>query len=79
MTNDERLWEYRILYNYGEECSALNNYHYYMARSAAEAFEFHMQALKKGDIIAQNVSIERFDPYAIMWIDESSFLSHAYE
>ncbi len=74
MVSTERLWEYRILYNYGSECSALNNYHYYLATSATQAYEFHINALQKNGIIAQDISVERFDPYAMIWIDESPHL-----
>lgn len=68
---NNKLFEYRIKYNAGKEMSAINNYHYYMAESAKQAFEFHNFSLKHKNICAQNLSIERYNPYSERWENES--------
>ena len=68
---EERLFEYRILYNASKSLIAMDSYHYYMAASAQEAFDFHDSAMKYKKFCSQNLKVERFDPYADRWQDES--------
>ena len=56
---NEKLFEYRIKYNAGQEHSALDNYHYYMAETAAQAFLYHIEAIKHKHTCVQNISIEK--------------------
>ena len=72
--SDERLYEYRILYNAGSETSALNSYHYYNAFNAPQALDFHLRMLKKRNIIVQTLKIEKKNPFSNKWEDESSIL-----
>jgi len=69
-----RLYEYRIKYNAGEEHSAFDNYHYYMAENASQAFDFHRKAMRKKHLCAQNLSVEKYDLYAERWEDETQFV-----
>lgn len=70
-----RLYEYRIRYNAGKEHSAFDNYHYYMAENASQAFDFHKKAMRKKHLCAQNISVEKYDLYAERWEDESSLVN----
>ena len=72
--SSERLYEYRILYNAGEENSAQNSYHYYNAFNAPQALDFHLKMLKKRKVLAQTLQIEKCNPYSQEWEDESSIL-----
>ena len=47
LPSDERLYEYRILYNAGSETSAQNSYHYYNAFNAPQALIFTLECLRK--------------------------------
>jgi hypothetical protein len=67
-----RLYEFRIRYNAGSEHSAFDNYHYYMAETASQAFEFHRKAMRKKHLCAQNISVEKYDLYAERWEDQTS-------
>lgn len=67
----EKLYEYRILYNASSTMIVMDSYHYYMASSAQQAFDFHDSAMKYKKFCSQNLKVERFDPYADRWIDES--------
>jgi len=75
MTMNEKLFEYRIKYNAGEEHSALDNYHYYMAISAAQAFHFHTETIKHKHTCVQNLSIEKYNPYSQKWEDRSEIIN----
>lgn len=66
-----KLFEFRIKYNAGKENCAMNNFHYYMAKDSSQAFSFHVSAIKQKHICAQNISIEKYNPYSEKWEDES--------
>jgi len=68
---NEKLFEYRIKYNAGEEHSAIDSFHYYMAESAVQAFHFHTESIKHLKTCVQNVSIEKYNPYSQKWEDKS--------
>jgi len=72
---NEKLFEYRIKYNAGKEHSALDNYHYYMAETASQAFSFHIEAIKHLHTCVQNISIEKYNPYSQKWEDKSNVIS----
>jgi hypothetical protein len=72
---NEKLYEYRIKYNAGKEHSALDNYHYYMAVSASQAFSFHLAAIQHKHTFVQNVSIEKYNPYSEKWEDKSNIIN----
>tara|TARA_Y100000361_G_C11161538_1_gene347721 strand:- start:3824 stop:4081 length:258 start_codon:yes stop_codon:yes gene_type:complete len=74
----ERLYEYRILFNPGEENSAQNSYHYYNAYNAPQALDFHLKSLNKKSITAQTLRIEKLNPFSEKWEDESSILLSLY-
>lgn len=76
MGTDNRLFEYRIQYNAGAEVSALDSYHYYMAESAEQAFEFHILAMKRLNACAQHLRVERKNPWNDRWEDASEVLDH---
>ena len=67
----ERLWEYRIRYNPGRGHAAVDNYHYFNATSAHEAYLFEMEMREHRDQDYQIISIERRCPYSNSWIDET--------
>lgn len=71
---NERLFEYRIKYNAGSDHSALNSYRYYMAESAGQAFGFHIETLKHKKTRAQNLGIEKYNPYSQKWEDRSEII-----
>lgn len=71
MNKEEKLFEFRIKYNMGKYHSAQDNYHYYNALTAKDALEFHLAMLEKHDLEAQTLSIEKYNPYAGEWEDES--------
>lgn len=71
---NEKLFEYRIKYNAGCDHSALNNYHYYMAENAGQAFRFHIESLKNKKTCVQNLSIEKYNPYSQKWEDRSEVI-----
>lgn len=74
---NEKLFEYRIKYNAGEEVSAVNSYHYYMALSASQAFEFHMATVKHKHACVQNLSLEKYNPYSQRWEDRSELITES--
>lgn len=67
-----RLYEFRIRYNAGKEHSAFDNYHYYMAETASQAFNFHRKAMRRHGVCSQNISVEKFDPYAERWENQTN-------
>lgn len=69
--SEPKLYEYRIKYNATKEVLASDNYHYFMAKDANEAFDAHMLMLKKNKLEVQNISIEKFNPYSSRWEDET--------
>jgi hypothetical protein len=75
-STNNKLFEYRIKYNVGKDVAAINNYHYYMAESAQQALSFHDFSLKHKHVCAQNLSIERYNPYSDKWENESDSLSN---
>lgn len=70
-----RLYEYRIKYNAEESHVEINNYHYFMAKNAKEALDYHLSMKKKRKIKMQTLSIEKFNPYSLLWENESFILS----
>jgi hypothetical protein len=71
---NEKLFEYRIRYNAGENHSKLDNYHYYMAETACQAFYFHVASIKNKHTCVQNISIEKYNPYSQKWEDKSEVI-----
>lgn len=69
------LFEYRIKYNVGTNHSALDSFHFYLAESADQAFSFHLSAMKHHHASAQNVSIEKWNPYSEEWEDKSDHIN----
>lgn len=72
---NEKLFEYRIKYNAGEDHSAIDNYHYYMAENSQQAFRFHVESIKHLKTCVQNVSIEKYNPYSQKWEDKSEVIN----
>ena len=72
---NEKLFEYRIKYNAGQEHSMLDNYHYYMAETASQAFRFHVESIKHLKTCVQNISIEKYNPYSQKWEDRSEIIN----
>lgn len=70
-----KLYEYRIRYNAGKEHSFLDNFHYYMAENAKQAFSFHDKTMTKKRLVHQDISIEKYNPYSERWEDESFILN----
>ncbi len=66
-----RLYEFRIKYNAGIEHAAFDSYHYYMAETAEQAFEYHLEALRKHKTQCQNLRVEKKNPWAKRWEDMS--------
>jgi hypothetical protein len=73
--NKVPLFEYRIKYNVGMNHSALDSYHFYLAENADQAFEFHLSSMKHNHASAQNLSIEKWNPYSEKWEDESDHIN----
>lgn len=73
--NANRLYEYRIRYNAGLEHSALDSYHYYNAENASQALHFHNAMMEKHGFDSQTISIEKKNPYAMKWEDESYIIN----
>ena len=66
-----RLYEFRIKYNAGLDHSAFDNYHYYMAETPEQAFDYHLAAIRKHHLTCQNLCVERKNPWANRWEDKS--------
>lgn len=73
-SNRPKLFEFRIKYNAGAGHAAQDSYHYYNAETAAQALSFHNAMVKKNRLRMQTLSVEKFNPYAESWEDESSIL-----
>jgi len=71
---NEKLFEYRIKYNAGKDHSALDNYHYYMAENARQAFGFHVETIRHKETCVQSLSIEKYNPYSQKWEDKSEVI-----
>lgn len=67
--NTLRLWEYRIRYK--ADNAVENNYHYYQATCAKQAFEFQTEMAEHKRWHIDTLSIERKCPYSDRWIDET--------
>lgn len=74
-----RLFEFRIRYNVGRRGSALDSFHYYMAESAWDAFEYHVAAMKRADRPSESIQVEMFNPWAERWEDKSEVLDRRSE
>lgn len=74
-TDKSKLFEYRIKYNAGAYHSMQNNYHYYNAKCAESALEFHLSMIEKHDLIVQTLAVEKYNPYSHKWEDESYVLN----
>ena len=74
-TDNPKLFEYRIKYNAGQYHSMQDNYHYYTASSAEDALDFHLAMLEKHHLEVQTLSVEKYNPYADKWEDESTILN----
>lgn len=72
---EPRLFEYRIKYNAEDVQSAMDSYHYYMACTADQALSFHDHVMKRHRARAQNISIEKRNPWNGRWEDRSEVLS----
>lgn len=70
-----KLFEYRIKYNAGLENCAIDNFHYYMAESSSQAFDFHIEAIKHKHTCVQNISVEKYNPYSEKWEDRSYIIN----
>lgn len=68
----EKLFEYRIKYNAGSYHSAMDNYHYFLAKNSKEALDAHESMLKKNNLIVQNIYIEKFNPYSGEWSERQN-------
>lgn len=73
---EPRQFEFRIKYNAGERTSAMNSYHYYMATTAAQAFDFHLNTMRRKHATAQHLCVERRNPWNNRWEDVSEVLDH---
>lgn len=71
---EPRLFEYRIKYNAGDDISAMNSYHYYMAETAAQAYDFHLKTMNRLHAHAQHLSVECRNPWSNRWEDASDVL-----
>ena len=71
-----RLYEYRIRYNAGYEHAANDSYHYYMAENAEQAYQFHLETMRRYHAAAQNMCVERLNPWSSEWEDRSEVLDH---
>jgi len=66
-----RLYEFRIRYNAESAHCAFDNFHYYMAEDASQAYHYHAESMKKKHLPRQDISIERFNPYSERWENET--------
>lgn len=72
--SNPKLFEYRVKYNAGAGHSAMNNFHYYHAESADQALYYHNAMMQRHGFRSQTISVEKKNPYANKWEDESSVL-----
>ena len=70
-----KIFEFRIKYNAGAGHSAQDNYHYYNAQNASEALSFHLTMMDKHHFNSQTISVERKNPWADRWEDESDVIN----
>jgi hypothetical protein len=70
-----KLFEFRIKYNAGADHSAIDSYHYYSAESPEDALVFHTSMMKRRNFKSQTLSIEKKNPYANRWEDQSYILN----
>lgn len=66
-----RLYEFRVRYNAESTHCAFDNFHYYMAEDAGQAYSYHTDSMKKKHSPSQDISIERFNPYSERWENET--------
>lgn len=71
-----RLYEFRIKFNAGPDTAALDSYHYYMAETAEQAYQYHLDAMTRRHRVAQHLSVERRNPWSYRWEDASEVLDH---
>jgi hypothetical protein len=69
---EPRLFEFRIKYKFNS--SELNSYRYYMAVTPDQALSFHKSSILKANLPIENLSLEKYDPYAERWVDCSDSL-----
>jgi len=69
----EKVFEYRVKYNAESTHCVIDNYHYFMAKTAGEALIAHKSMLKKHNLCVQDISIEKYNPYSKKWEDETNF------
>lgn len=73
--SNPKIFEFRIKYNAGAGHSAQDSYHYYSAKNALEALSFHITMMDKHRFKGQTISIERRNPWADRWEDESDVIN----
>ena len=56
--------------------SAMDDYHYYMAANAMQALEYHALTMKRKRAERQDISVERYNPWALRWEDRSNILNN---
>jgi hypothetical protein len=75
-SKEDRLFEYRIKYNPGMAQAAMDDYRYYMATDAMQALEYHASTMKRKSADRQDISVERYNPWALRWEDRSNILNN---
>ena len=73
-----RLFEFRIQYNVGKYGSAMDSYHYYMAETAEQAYQFHIECMKRVQKPSESLCVERKNPWNHKWEDQSEVINHGY-
>lgn len=71
-----RLYEFRIKFNAGKDTAAFDSYHYYMAETAEQAYQYHLNAMERRHRVASHLSVERRNPWSYRWEDASEVLDH---
>jgi hypothetical protein len=66
-----KLFEFRIKYNPSLGASSQYSYHYFNAKTALEALNFHLSTMKKRNLNCEVISIEKNNPYSNKWDDET--------
>jgi hypothetical protein len=71
-----QIFEFRVKYNAGAGHSALDSYHYYSAESAEQALSYLNIMMEKHGFTSQTISVEKKNPYASRWEDESQVVGN---
>ena len=77
VSQEPKLFLYRVKYNAGEGHSAQDNFHYYNAIDAEQALDFHLSMMNRKRVKGQIISVEKKNPYSYKWEDKSNTIKRS--